>query len=183
MTHRSGSMRVARCSCGECRLLLEGTPIMTAICYCESCQNVGHIFERLSGAPPVLGEDGGTAYVLQRKDRISFETGVETLREHRLKPKSSTRRIVAACCNSPMFLEFSGGHWLSVYRDRIPPEDRPAVEMRTMTADRPDGVEFRDTLPSYRKHSGRFMLRLLAAWVAMGFRAPKLNQIRGTLDV
>ena len=57
MTRRSGSMRVARCSCGECRLSLEGAPIMTAICYCKSCRSAGHVFERLPGAAPVLGED------------------------------------------------------------------------------------------------------------------------------
>ena len=122
----------------------------------------------------MLAEDGGTPFVLQRKDRATCTLGAEFLKEHRLTPSSPTRRVVATCCNSPMFLEFSAGHWLSVYRDR-------RVEMRTMIADRPAGVEFDDALPSYRKQSGGFMWRLLVAWVAMGFRAPKLDYVKGTL--
>ena len=51
-----------------------------------------------------------------------------------------------------------------------------------MIADRRTGVEFNDALPSHRKQSGGFMWRLLVAWVAMGFRAPKLDYVKGTLD-
>ena len=130
----------------------------------------------------MLDADGGTPFVLQRKDRVTFTKGAERLRELRLKPDSPTRRVVATCCNSPMFVEFSGGHWLSVYRDRFDITERPAVEMRTMTADRRTGVEFTDNVPSYRRHSGRFMWRLLAAWAAMGFRSPKLDHVKGTID-
>lgn len=131
---------------------------------------------------PVLDADGGTAFVLQRKDRVACVKGAEHLKEFRLMPASPTRRVIATCCNSPMFLEFTSGHWLSIYSDRLAPEDRPAVEMRTMTADRRAGVEFNDALPSYRKHSGRFMWRLLTAWAAMGFRAPKLDYVKGAID-
>jgi hypothetical protein len=41
-------------------------------------------------------------------------------------------------------------------------------EMRVMTQDRRDGVELADDLPNYDGHSGKFMLRLIAAWIAMG---------------
>ena len=174
--------RVAHCSCGQCEMVLSGEPIVTAICYCTSCRTAGRRFEALPGGRPVLAEDGGTPFVLQRKDRAACTRGAELLKEHRLKPSSPTRRVVATCCNSPMFLEFSGGHWLSVYRDRLDAAERPPVEMRTMIADRPAGVEFTDALPSYRKQSGGFMWRLLVAWVAMGFRAPKLDYVKGTLD-
>ena len=36
---------------------------------------------------------------------------------HLLRDESSTRRVVASCCASPMFLDFKKGHWLSVYRN------------------------------------------------------------------
>lgn len=173
---------IARCFCGQCELTLTGTPIMTAACYCASCQKAGAYFEALPGAGAVLQADGGTAYLLQRKDRAACARGAELLREYRLKPDSRTRRVVASCCNSPMFLEFSGGHWLSVYRDRLPPLDRPPIELRTMTMDRRAGIEFDDAIPSYRKHSVKFMWRLLTAWAAMGFRAPKLDYVKGTLN-
>lgn len=75
-----------------------------------------------------------------------------------------------------MFLEFTGGHWLSIYRDRLG-ADAPPVELRTMTRDRRAGVVFEDAVPSYETHSARFMWRLFAAWAAMGFRAPKLGPI------
>ena len=174
--------RTARCSCGACQLDLRGAPIVTAACYCTSCQAAGERFAALPAGSAVLASDGGTPYVLQRKDRVTCTQGAGLLREFRLKPDSPTRRVIASCCNSPMFLEFSGGHWMSIYRDRLAPEDRPRVEMRTMTMDRRAGVEFDDAIPSYRKHSGRFMWRLLVAWAAMGFRAPKLDYVKGTLD-
>ncbi len=73
-----------------------------------------------------------------------------------------------------MALEFKGGHWLSLYRDRIA-EGAPPLEERTMTAERPDGVELSGEIPSYAGHSGRFMWRLMTAWAAMGFRNPKVE--------
>jgi len=176
-------MRRVACRCGQVGFEASGAPIVGAACYCSSCQKAGGIFEALPGGKPVLESDGGTNFALYRKDRMRCVHGAELLREHRLSQKAPTRRVVAKCCNSPMFLEFKGGHWLSVYRRRFRPEDQPPVEMRTMTADRRPGVEFSDGLPSYAKHSGRFMWRLLSAWAAMGFRAPKLTYVQGELDV
>jgi hypothetical protein len=72
-----------------------------------------------------------------------------------------------------MFLEFKNGHWLSLYRNRLPDGAAP-LEMRTMTRDRRDGVELPANVPNYSTHSGKFMWKLLAAWAAMGFRAPKV---------
>lgn len=182
MARRPAEKRVARCACGRCELVLSGPPIVVAACYCTSCQTAGGRFEALPGGRPVLAADGGTPYVLQRKDRVACAKGAEHLREFRLKPGSPTRRVIASCCNAPMFLEFNGGHWLSVYADRLAPDERPPVEMRTMIADRRAGVAFSDAIPSYRKHSGRFMWRLFAAWAAMGFRAPRLDYVKGSLD-
>jgi hypothetical protein len=38
-----------------------GPPILTASCYCTSCQEAGRQFEQLASAPPVLDFDSGTA--------------------------------------------------------------------------------------------------------------------------
>jgi hypothetical protein len=78
-----------------------------------------------------------------------------------------------------MFLEFEKGHWLSLYRQRFAASDRPALEMRVMTGDRRAGFERKDDMPSYASHSGRFMWKLLSAWIAMGFRAPKIDYVKG----
>jgi len=93
------------------------------------------------------------------------------LEEHRLTPDSSTRRVVATCCRSAIFLEFTKGHWLSMNRARF--ADPPAVEMRTMSRDRPEGVPPAQDVPAYATHSVRFMWRLFVAWAAMGFRVPR----------
>src|SRR5258708_40149129 len=95
------------CRCGKVRLEAVGRPILTASCYCASCREAGSRFEQLASAPPVLNPDGGTDYVLYRKDRVQCVTGHEYLEEHRLKPDSPTRRVIATCCNSRLFLDFT----------------------------------------------------------------------------
>lgn len=171
--------RTASCECGTVTLELTGRPIAAATCYCHSCQAAGAAFDALPGAPGTLGTDGGTPYLLMRKDRIQWLSGSGELDEHRLKPDSPTRRFVARCCQSPIALEFTKGHWLSVYSARVPAAERPPVEMRTMVKERPEGVELADDASNYDGHSGRFMWRLLTAWAAMGFRAPRVEAMKG----
>jgi len=175
----ANAKRTATCQCGTVALEMTGKPIVAATCYCHSCQAAGQAFDALSGAPGTLRSDGGTPYLLVRKDRLQWLSGTDHLDEHRLKPDSPTRRFVARCCNSPVALEFSKGHWLSVYSARIPAEDRPAAEMRTMVKDRPEGVELPDDIPNYATPSGKFLWRLLTAWAAMGFRAPAVEATKG----
>ncbi|HXN97349.1 MAG TPA: hypothetical protein VN879_22785 [Candidatus Acidoferrales bacterium] len=54
-----------------------------------------------------------------------------------------------------------------------------------MTRERRVGVELADDLPTYTGHSGKFMLKLIAAWIAMGFRRPEitLGPCESILDV
>src|SRR5262245_51010109 len=126
---------VATCQCGKVKMEAIGRPILAAACYCTSCQDAGHRLERLACAPAVLDPDGGTSMILYRKDRVQCLTGRQHLEEHRLKPESPTRRVVATCCNSAMFLDFTKGHWLSMYRNRFP-TGAPPIEMRVMTRER-----------------------------------------------
>ena len=167
---------VLACRCGEVRFEASGLPIVTATCHCHSCQEAGAQFAALPGAPQVLDSDGGTEFALFRKDRVVCVRGEVLLRSHRLTPRATTRRVLARCCDTPMFLEFKGGHWLSLYR-RCFGASAPAIEMRVMTADRREGVTFTDDVPSYNTHSVKFMWRLFAAWVRMGFRIPALRPI------
>jgi hypothetical protein len=163
------------CRCGEVQMVAIGAPIVAATCHCNSCQQAAASFAALPGAPRVLNAEAGTEFELYRKDRVSG-IPVEGLRAHKLTPASSTRRLLARCCDSPMFLEFKGGHWLSIYRDRFV-GDAPPIEMRVMTRYRPGGVALSGPVPIFKRHSISFMWRLLAAWVAMGFRAPDLQPI------
>ena len=155
---------------------MSGAPILRGVCYCASCQEGGRRIEQLPDAPPVLDADGGTDYVLYRKDRVRCIHGGERLKAYRLKPDSPTRRMVATCCNTAMFLDFTKGHWLTVYRARAP-EPVPPLDMRVMTAAAPKRAVLPDDVPNYPGHSGRFMRKLLAAWIVMGFRTPKVDGI------
>lgn len=163
----------ASCRCGRVSVPVTGRPILHTICYCDSCRTAGLGFAQAPGAPAVVDDDGGTDLLLYRKDRIGRFSGGDLLREHRLTPTSPTRRVVATCCDTPMFLDFTKGHWLSFYTGRLSGET-PPLDMRVMTADRPGGAPLPDDVPNLATHSARFMVRLLVAWVAMGFRRPKV---------
>jgi hypothetical protein len=169
------------CTCGQVRIEVAGAPIVSVECCCNSCRTAGTKFEALPGARPVLGPHGQTRYELYRKDRVRFVAGTEHFREFRLKPNSHTRRVIAVCCNTPLFTEFQGGHWLSLYGGLWPAGTLPPLEMRTMASDLPDASVLLDDVPNARTQGGVFMWKLLSAWVAMGFRVPKI-EVAGQLE-
>lgn len=164
------------CRCGKVEFQLDGAPILRGICYCASCQEAGRRHQAAPGADPVVAEDGGTDYVLYRKDRVRCVKGGELFEERRLNPESPTRRLFAHCCNTAMFADFTKGHWLSLYRGRLA-GDLPPPTMRMMTAARPAGVILPDDMANSPGHSGKFMLKLLLAWIAMGFRRPVVDGV------
>lgn len=159
----------ARCRCGSVELEAVGDPITSAVCYCESCQEGSRQIEALPDGRPVCDSDGGTALVLYRKDRVEYSRGSQLLRGLKLTDESSTKRVVATCCNSAMYLDFEKGHWLSVYRAALQ-GDVPPLEMRVHTKSRPAGCDLLDDVPSYQGYSLRFMTKLFAAWIAMLLR-------------
>jgi hypothetical protein len=81
-----------------------------------------------------------------------------------------------------MFLDFTKGHWLSMYRARFP-LGAPPLEMRVMTKDRRAGVEFADDAPNYSGFSGTFMLKLLVARIAMGLRRTDITWGRARVAI
>ena len=163
------------CACGEVHLEVEQKPIVTAECHCDSCRAAAVKLKSLPAAPPFLSATGGTPSVLYRKDRVRFLKGTDHLKEFRLMTKATTRRVVAICCNTPIFLEFKGGHWLSLYGCLWPAGTRPPLEMRTMTSDLPDASVLPGDVPNAKRQPASFFVNLLSAWVAMGFRSPKLT--------
>jgi hypothetical protein len=164
-------MTIIHCTCGKTQLEAIGRPIVTTSCFCKSCQEAGRRLETLPGAQPLLDADGGTSVVMYRKDRVRCVGGQQYLEEHRLKADSPTRRVIATCCNTPMFGDFTKGHWLPLYRHRFGVR-APVIEMRIMTDERPAGVTLADDVPNYRNYFGKFLCKLIVAWVAMGFRRP-----------
>ena len=139
----------ASCRCGRIELRLTGNPIVTSVCYCDDCQAGARQLAALPGAPLPAGDDGGTAYVLFRKDRVQCTSGDSGLKAYKLKDKSVTNRVVATCCNAPMFMSFDNArHWVPVHRARllgIP----PPIQMRICTKSKPDNVDLPDDIPSY----------------------------------
>jgi hypothetical protein len=115
---------------------------------------------------------------MYRKDRVRLLEGTEFLQEFRLSPEAGTRRVLAGCCNTPVFLEFKGGHWLSLYEKLWPAGTAPRLEIRTMTGDRENGTALDGDVPSGAWQTTRFYMRLLGAWIAMGFRVPTIA-VRG----
>jgi hypothetical protein len=82
----------------------------------------------------------------------------------------------------PMFLEFTNGHWLNIYGGLWPEVSLPALEIRTMTRSRPEGVVLPVDVPNPSTHTFSFYAKLFRAWAAMRFRAPKVDFVNGGLD-
>lgn len=173
--------RIIGCACGETRLEVQGEPILVSECLCNSCRAAAARLTRLPGAGAILTAYQATPCAEYRKDRVHILSGAGHLREFRLSAGAGSRRIVAACCNTPVFLEMKGAHWLSLYLHLWPAETRPKPEMRTMVGDLDDRSSLPDDIANLKTHSVRFYAKLLKAWIAMGFRNPKI-EVGGTID-
>lgn len=170
------------CACGNTRLTVVGPPIIVTECFCESCTKAALLMARLPGATGMQTPHGATPSALYRKDRIQFVSGAGELAEFRLTADAGTRRVVARCCNTPVFMEMKGAHWLDLYLHLWPETQRPKAELRTMTADLPSPWVLPSDIPNLQRHSISFYAKLLKAWVAMGFRNPPIA-VSATLDV
>ncbi len=157
---------VARCSCGAVEVVAEGPPILAAACHCDDCQEGGRRIEALPGAPPVLGPGGGTDYVLVRRDRARVTRGADLLRDHTLRPGSGTRRVVASCCNAPIWVDARPAPYVDLYRARLGPE-APPIEARAMTRVAPPGSLPEDGVPRHRRVPAGLVARVAAATLPM----------------
>jgi hypothetical protein len=169
------------CSCGSTRLELSGAPFMVTECLCNSCRAAAERLSNLPGAKLMTTPYGATACAEYRKDRVRFLSDTDKLRSFKLTDKSTTRRVVAACCNTPVFIEAKGGHWLSLYLHLWNDRERPKPQLRTMTGDLEDSTILPNDIPNYKTHSIPFYGRLLWAWIAMGFRNPKID-VKGVIN-
>ena len=159
----------ARCSCGRVELEAIGVPIARVVCYCDDCQEGSRQIEALPNAAPVRDPDGGTAYILYRRDRFKCSKGSERLKAHKIRQKSATNRVVATCCNSAMMLNFDDSKWwVSVYRARFR-GDIPPVQMRICTRFKLENGDIPNDVPSYSTYPVKFLAKLLAAKIAMLF--------------
>ncbi len=137
-------------------------------CYCDDCQAAARQLAALPSAPPVIDADGGTPYVLQRRDRVRWLKGAPLLQRNKLRAGTPTNRITTTCCGTPMLVNYDRGpHWVSIYRGRFDPP--PPLEMRVNTRFKPADAMLPNDVPAYKSFPPRFVARLLAARIAMLF--------------
>src|SRR5688500_16004107 len=127
--------RLAQCACGSVQLQLQGAPIHCLICYCDDCQAGGLQIQALSPPPGrVLDADGGSDLLMYHRKRMQCVRGVQLLKPLKLRPGSATNRVVAACCNSAMYLCFDDRRfWVDIYRARLQ-KCGPPVQQRIFTS-------------------------------------------------
>jgi hypothetical protein len=162
------------CHCGNVHLEVSKMPIIVAECYCHSCRDAAERMAALPGASTVTGAFGSTHFVLYRKDRVRITRGEAWLRQFRLGPDAQTRRVIASCCNTPVLLEFKGGHWVSLYGNLWHGQALPIPDLRTQTADAPKGSIGDATVPEGPWETAKFYGKLLATWASMGFKTPPM---------
>lgn len=147
--------------------------MMCVICHCTSCRTAGRAFDAVSPVAPIVDAGGGTAVVLWRKDQLTCVAGAERITAHRHMATSPSRRMVASCCRTPLFGDFTRGFWVSIYRDRL--ADAPKPAMRVMLSDAEPGAALpQDGLPRFKNRPASFVFKLLTVWGAMGFRTPRV---------
>lgn len=158
--------RRARCACGQVAFVAEGPPIISAVCYCQGCQKGGAQMTDLPGAVEVRDADGGTPYQIYRDDRFRCLFGAHHMQGHTLTGSSRTTRFVASCCNTPMYLKYGPGHWVSAYRARFE-GDLPPIEIRAQTKHRRADTPVPTDVPSHPGFPLSLIARLIWARVAM----------------
>jgi hypothetical protein len=169
---KTNPAHVARCRCGAVEIGAWAEPIVVNACYCDDCQAAAQ--EIADSAPSALAAsaDGGTEFMLFRRDRIACTRGAENLQAMRLTAASKTRRMIAGCCKTPMYVAFDDKRpWVSAFRASFG-ADAPPVEMRICTRFRRSDDKANDGLPSHPGYPPAMIIRILAAWPLMLFSRP-----------
>jgi len=164
---------VAHCRCGAVEMGAWGEPIVVNACYCDDCQAAAQrLAASANAAPAAAGADGGTEFMLFRRDRLACTRGADRLQAMRLTDASKTRRMIAGCCATPMYLAFDDKRpWVSAFRASFG-VDAPPVEMRICTRFRRSAEKTEDGLRSHPGYPPAMMVRILAAWPLMLFSRP-----------
>jgi hypothetical protein len=160
-------IRQSSCRCGRVQCRAIGAPIVSLVCYCDDCQEGARRIEALPNAASFRDADGGTPLLAYRDDRFECSSGGELLASFKIKESSPTRRMVASCCNSAMFLKFAPGFWISAYRARFKGDDLPPLEMRDQIEHRRADTPLPSDVPCYRGFPMRLYAKMISARVAM----------------
>jgi hypothetical protein len=167
MTRIVAPTRCSSCACGRVQCQAMGRPIVSLVCYCDDCQEGARIIEALPNATSFRDLDGGTPLLTYRDDRFKCSSGEELLVAYKIKERSPTRRMVASCCNSAMFLKFAPGFWVSAYRARFEGDDLPPIEMRDQIEHRRADTPLPSDAPGYPGFPMRLFAKIISARVSM----------------
>ncbi len=169
---RKNPTHVARCRCGAVEVGGWGEPIVVNACYCDDCRTAAQRLAASADSAPAAGADGGTEFMLFRRDRIACTRGGDRLRAMRLTDASKTRRMIAGCCATPMYLAFDDRRpWVSAFRAAFG-TGAPPVQMRICTRFGRPEEKAEDGLPSHPGYPPAMILRILAAWPLMLLSRP-----------
>lgn len=158
---------LVECACGRVGIELEGRHIYCASCHCDDCQAAAEQMQKLPSAAPILDPYRGTAFVLHRKDRYRIVRGGDQIKAFKLQQDSRTSRMIATCCNSPLFLSFDNSqHWISVYLIRFGTH-APSVKARIATKFISEKTELPAFPPSYKTFPFKMIAALLGSRVLM----------------
>jgi hypothetical protein len=91
------------------------------------------------------------------------------LKKYKIRESSAANRVIATCCNSPMFVSFDDGkHWIDLYRTRCEGDVTP-VQLRMCTRFKPEGCIIPTDVPQYSRYPVSLLVRLAIASAAMLF--------------
>ncbi len=163
---KSGTGHIATCTCGAVEITLDAAPIAALSCCCDDCQAAAVELEALPGAPGFREPCGGTPAVLFSKSALKVTRGRDKLTAHRLRPDARTKRMVAGCCNSYLYVAFDRGpFWVDVVSARLKgdaPAPRWRIQTRFLAAPPPDDI------PNHPKYPQGLIWRIALAGVLAG---------------
>lgn len=168
MSRRSASppRYTATCACGSVEIALDAAPIAALSCCCDDCQAAGARLEALPGAPPFREPCGGTPATLFPKTALKVTRGQGKLVPVRLNDRSPTKRMVATCCNSFLYVAFDRGpFWIDVVNARFAGDaPRPRWRIQTRFLDVPPPPD----MTNHPKYPQALVWRLALAGVLAG---------------
>ena len=163
---------VAHCRCGIVEVCAWGKPIIVNTCYCDDCQAAAERLAVPAKLASTTSTDGGTDFMVFRRDRLACTRGIDSLQVMKLMSVSKTRRMVAGCCVTPMYLAFEDKRpWVSAFRANFG-LDAPPVERRICTRFRRSEEKAVDGLASHSGYPPAMMARILSVWPLMLFSQP-----------
>ena len=149
---------VSECKCGTVRYEATARPACNVVCYCDDCQSAGRVLVEESGCENPLDPDGGTSFSTFLEKDWKCVAGAEQVESHKLRENSPTTRFIASCCQTPIYLKYGPGFWVSTFRAPFTNE-LPKLNWRIKTSHRTSSLPFPDDIARFKG----FPLRLYAA--------------------